>query len=62
MAPVIIKLYLFCSDHYGAPVLCAGEGGGEEEIIYTLQVDSAGPHIFLRSLTLWGIIKGSGKA
>jgi hypothetical protein len=25
----------FLSDHLGAPLLCAGEGGGEEEIIYT---------------------------
>jgi hypothetical protein len=62
MAPVIITLSLFCSDHYGAPLLSAGEGGGEEEIIYTLQVDAAVPHIFLRSLTLRGIIKASGNA
>jgi hypothetical protein len=57
-----ITLSLFCSDHHGAPVLCAGEAGGEEEMINTLQVDSAGPHVFLRSLTLRGVIKGSGYA
>ncbi len=47
--PFYGTMSLFCSDHYGAPVLRAGVGGGEKEIIYTLQVDSVGPDIFLRS-------------
>ncbi len=50
VAPVInYYIVLFLSDHHCVSLICAGEGGGEEAIICILQVDSAGPHIFLRS-------------